>query len=58
MTFENCVGYFLNNTHFIIGFAWARLMKTKKATEAVQKFKEILTTVDIYPNQLLADKGT
>ena len=40
-----------------IGFAWAKLMKTKTALESVEKFKEILSTVDVYPLQLVADKG-
>ena len=32
-------------------------MKTKKASESVEKFKEILSTVDLYPVRLVADKG-
>ena len=40
-----------------IGFAWAKLMKTKTALESVEKFKEIQSTVDVYPLQLVADNG-
>ena len=42
---------------FFKGYAWARLMFTKKAEESVEKFKSILSTVEQYPLYIVADKG-
>ena len=47
----------MKNCIFFLGYAWAKLMRTKKAGESVEKFKEILSTVKVYPLQLVADKG-
>ena len=54
---ENCSIFLRTNLYTFLGYAWAKLMKTKKASETVEKFKEILSTVDVYPIQCLADKG-
>ena len=41
----------------ILGYAWARLMKSKKAEESLEKFREILSNIEQYPLYVLADKG-
>ena len=38
-------------------FAWLRLLKSKKAVEVCEQFKDILSTVDVKPLTLLTDKG-
>ena len=38
-------------------YAWARLVKNKKASECLEKFKDILSTVEQFPLYVVADKG-
>ena len=38
-------------------FAWLRLLKTKKADEVCDQFKDILSTVQIKPLTMMTDKG-